>query len=253
MVTATKTPRRAWVEQIMGLPISIHLRGDDVRSEATEAVVARVYRRLRWVDSVFSTYRQDSTVSALRRGEVEVDEVVGAVGYIVDVCAEASRVTGGCFSADLPDADGVRRFDPSGVVKGWAIGEAAKLLGELPVHSYCINAGGDIATGYGPDCPREVRDQAWRVGLQSPHRADAIARTVELHTGGLATSGLYARGNHIYDPRTGTYPTTTGSVTVSGPDVMWADIWATALFVGGKESEELLHQWDPRYSVIRLT
>lgn len=236
----------------MGLPISIHLRGDAARSESTEPVIARAFRRLRWVDSTFSTYRDDSPISALRRGEVEVDELAGAVGYIVDVCAEANRVTGGAFTADLPDAAGDVRFDPSGVVKGWAISEAATLLAELPGHAFCINAGGDVAVGYGPDCPESLRDQPWRVGLQSPHRADAIARTLELTTGGLATSGLYARGNHIYDPRTGTYPDREGSVTVHGPDVMWADIWATAIFVGGRETEALLYRWDPRYHVIRL-
>ena len=107
MVTATKTPRRAWVEQIMGLPISIHLRGDDVRSEATEAVVARVYRRLGWGDSGFSTYRQDSTVSALRRGEVEAEQrrhggdVAAEQGFLVPGRAAVGPADAGQHLADV--------------------------------------------------------------------------------------------------------------------------------------------------------
>lgn len=61
--------RRAWVEQIMGMPISIHLRGDDVDGSAASEAVASAFRILREMDSIFSTYRDDSDLMRLRREE----------------------------------------------------------------------------------------------------------------------------------------------------------------------------------------
>jgi FAD:protein FMN transferase len=55
---------------------------------------------------------------------------------------------------------------------------------------------------------------------------------VALCEGGLATSGTAARGAHLHDPGTQTFMEQKGSVTVVGPNLMWADVWATALFVG---------------------
>ncbi len=244
MLTQTQ-PKRAFVEQVMGLPVSIHLRGPGLHDPMVEQVVDRAFRRLRWIDSVFSTYDPNSPVSRLRRAEVELDQLTGAVGYIADVCAAARELTGGAFDADLPDADGVRRFDPSGAVKGWAIGQAATILDGLSSQSYCINAGGDLYAGGAPHEP-------WHVGIQQPSHPDTIARTVPLSRAGLATSGRYARGDHLIDPRTGRPSAHTGSVTVIGPDVLWADIWATALFVGDADTPARLRAWDPRYTVITL-
>ena len=63
-------PRRAWVEQIMGLPVSIHVRGDGVTGAHVERRVARVFADLRHADAVFSPYRDDSDLSRWERGEL---------------------------------------------------------------------------------------------------------------------------------------------------------------------------------------
>ena len=49
-----------------------------------------------------------------------------------------------------------------------------------------------------------------------------------LRSGAVATSGLAHRGAHVSDARTGVVPTALRSVTVIGPDLVWADIDATA-------------------------
>ena len=67
--------RRAWVEQIMGMPISIHLRGADVDGPAAQEAVAEAFRILREMDSIFSTYREDSDLMRLRREEVDARAV----------------------------------------------------------------------------------------------------------------------------------------------------------------------------------
>jgi thiamine biosynthesis lipoprotein len=75
---------------------------------------------------------------------------------------------------------------------------------------------------------------------------------VELCHGGVATSGTAARGAHLYDPATGSFVQRTGSVTVVGPSLMWADVWATALFVGPASLSGPFSQVAAGYRVIHL-
>ena len=75
---------------------------------------------------------------------------------------------------------------------------------------------------------------------------------MELEHGAVATSGTAARGAHLYDPLTGTFVERTGSVTVVGPSLMWADVWATALFVGPPSLLDVFAQVAHGYRVISL-
>ena len=65
MSVTTELDRRAWVMQVMGLPVSVHLRGPEVRTDAVAERVERVFAELREVDAVFSTYRPDSVLGRL--------------------------------------------------------------------------------------------------------------------------------------------------------------------------------------------
>ncbi len=56
---------------------------------------------------------------------------------------------------------------------------------------------------------------------------------VPLRTGAVATSGTAARDEHVVDPATGSAPQGLLSATVIGPDLMWADVYATAALVLG--------------------
>ena len=87
-----------------------------------------------------------------------------------------------------------------------------------------------VGGGFGE--PEGEQGQAWRVGIEDPRDRSRIAEVVEIQSGGVATSGTAARGAHLYDPAAGGYVDRKGSVTVVGPSLMWADVWATALFVG---------------------
>jgi thiamine biosynthesis lipoprotein len=115
-------------------------------------------------------------------------------------------------------------------VKGWALERAALDLRMRGLRSFTIGAGGDvIARGTAGD------GRPWRVGVQHPARADAIAAVLEVGDAGVATSGRYERGDHIVDPRSGAAATALLSATVVGPDLGVADAWATALMVLGTE------------------
>jgi FAD:protein FMN transferase len=236
----------------MGMPISIHIRGEDAESPAVARVVEEAFDLLREADRLFSTYQQDSEVSRIRRGELDPAQADLLVQQVAVACQRAGELTQGAFTDVLPDDDGVLRFDPTGLVKGWAADRAAGRLADLPAASFCLNAGGDVVVGGtigeangGPGPP-------WRVGIEDPRDRSRIAEVVELHHGGVATSGTAARGAHLYDPATGTFVDRTGSVTVVGPSLMWADVWATALFVGPPSLPRRFSEVADGYRVISL-
>src|SRR5437588_316919 len=57
----------AVVEQIMGMPIVVDVRDENADNED----LVRMFDWLRWVDATFSTYREDSEISRIDRGELE--------------------------------------------------------------------------------------------------------------------------------------------------------------------------------------
>ena len=215
----------------MGMPISIHIRGDDVDSPAVALAVEEAFDLLREADRLFSTYKEDSEVNRIRRRELDQALADPLVLQVAAACQHAGRITQGAFTDQLPDEDGVLGFDPTGLVKGWAADRAASRLADLPKSSFCLNAGGDVVVGGALGSGGEP-GQAWRVGIEDPRDRSRIAEVVEIHHGGVATSGTAARGAHLYDPATDRFVDREGSVTVVGPSLMWADVWATALFVG---------------------
>ncbi len=199
----------------MGLPVSLLARGDELDLDVT-----RFYDELRWVDAVFSPYKEDSEVSRIVRGELAMDDAHPSVQHVAARCEEARERTGGLFDATRPDG----RWDPSGYVKGWAVERAARLLPDGP--DWCVNAGGDVVV-------RCLSGQPFRVGVEDPRDRSRLVAVVPLGLGGLATSGTSARGEHLYDPRTGTPATGLASVTVIAPTLEEADVLATAAFVDG--------------------
>lgn len=250
MTTTTAPARRVWVEQIMGMPISVHLRGGSgALDNGAETAVAQAFSHLRRVDRVFSTWRDDSDLMRVRRGLLPEADAHPWVEEVRQLCAAAEAETRGLFSADLSRTDGTRVFDPTGLVKGWAVEGAARHLALLEGVSYCVNAGGDVVAGTG----RRAQDpRAWRVGIQDPRDRTRIAATVEVVAGAVATSGNAARGAHILDPRMGEAVRRSGSATVTGPSLLWADIWATALFVDPGEAQAALEDGHPAYRALVL-
>lgn len=241
--------RRAWVEPVMGMPVSIHLRGEGVDGEAARRAVAGAFAVLRETDAIFSTYRDDSDLMRLRRAEVSLSECSPLVEEALRIGEEAECVTRGAFTTVLPTGDGDLAFDPTGLVKGWAVDRAAAPLLELQGISFCLNAGGDVLVGAHADLPVTGPDAiVWRVGVEDPLDRRRIAHTLSLARGAVATSGTAARGAHLYDPASGKMVGRPGSVTVTGPTLLWADIWATALFVGSADTRHAFEQGAPGYS-----
>ncbi len=63
-----------------------------------------------------------------------------------------------------------------------------------------------------------------------------IVKVLSITDCGVATSGTYIRGQHIYNPKHAGEPITEiVSLTVIGPDIYEADRFATAAFAMGRE------------------
>jgi FAD:protein FMN transferase len=207
------------VRHIMGMPIGIDVR------DAVGVDLEPAFDWLREADAIFSTYRDDSDISRLDRGELTLAECRPEVDEVLTRCLALERATRGFFSVRAAG-----RLDPSGLVKGWAVARAAERLAAVGVEHCCINAGGDIvARG------RPAPDRRWRVGIRHPTELDQLAAVVDVEDLAVATSGEYERGPHIVDPHTGRPSSGLLSVTVIGPDLATADAYATAAFAMGAD------------------
>ena len=144
----TEIATRRYVEHVMGMPISLALRGRHADTAAGRAAWVAVMAELAQVDRVFSTYRPDSVISRLDRGEIGLEECPAEVHEVLDTGRRPAAASGGAFSIYLPtggpESDGRRHLDPSGVVKGWAADRASAHLAALDDTDFCLSAGGDI-------------------------------------------------------------------------------------------------------------
>lgn len=233
------------VLHVMGMPVSLALRGDHAIGPAADAAWEQVSASLVHADAVFSTYRDDSAVSRLNAGTLALADAPREVHEVLAIAEQARAESGGAFEVRRPGPTGQRVLDPSGVVKGWAVERAATYLDRLPGTDHCLSAGGDIVV-------RTARADSsdWKIGIEDPTDPTRLVATVAVRNGGVATSGLVHRGAHIVDPRTGAKAVALASVSVIAPTLTWADIDATAAFVLGDEAEAWLRTRPRRRGVI---
>ena len=206
-------------EQIMGMPVTVEIADG---AEAAKAI-QRTFDYFRSVDARYSTYKEDSEISRINRGLPE-EEWSDEMREILKLCEQTKQDTDGYFDIQRGD-----KIDPSGLVKGWAIGQATRRLSQDGIKNFRVDVGGDIQVG-----GHNRRGRAWRIGIRNPFDRNEIVKVVEITSVGLATSGTAIRGQHIYDPHMpGAKITGIASLTVIGPDIYEADRFATAAFAMG--------------------
>jgi thiamine biosynthesis lipoprotein len=222
------------VEQVMGTVVSFDVRdAEGVHRERVAAGLAAAVDWLHRVDAVFSTYRTDSQISRLGRGEIALADCDPEVAEVLALGAEAERVSGGWFSVRAGGA-----LEPSGVVKGWAVERASQILRRAGSVRHSVNGGGDVQTSGEAEPGRE-----WTLAVAHPLHPGAFATLVRGSGIALATSGTAERGAHILDPHTGR-PVQSGlaSVSVVGASLTAADIAATSAFAMGQAGRAWLEQ-----------
>ncbi len=208
----------------MGMPITVEI--DDAR--VTQADIASVFDYFRVIDATFSTYKENSEISQINRGELRPEEYSNDMRTILALSEQTRQETGGYFDIQH---NGI--LDPSGIVKGWAILQAATMLREAAFQHFYIDAGGDMqVSGYKDGKPGRL----WRIGIRNPFNRNEIVKVLALTNKGIATSGTAIRGQHIYNPHhPGQQLLDVASLTVIGPNVYEADRFATAAFAMGKK------------------
>jgi thiamine biosynthesis lipoprotein len=190
------------------------------------------------VDRDFSTYRDGSWVSRLRRGEVAIADCPDDVRRVWELCAAAKDLSDGAFDP-WAVAGG---FDPSGLVKGWAADKCADLLVAAGVGHVQVNAAGDLALRGGWFDSAAGVVKPWSIGVVNPDDRSEIVKVYEITDGAIATSGTYERGAHIHDPLNGLIAIGAKSATVVGPDGWLCDAMATAVMVAGQDSAKWFGQ-----------
>ena len=204
---------------IMGMPITIEVRG-----AAKAADLNKVFNYFRDVDNRFSPYKTSSELSKVNGG-LSRKKWSAEFREVLNLCQQTKQQTDGFFNIDRGG-----QLDPSGLVKGWAIQKAAQQLLDAGYHNFYIEAGGDIQVHghYRPNTP-------WRIGIRNPFNTNEIVKVVWLRDQGMATSGTYIRGQHIYNPHNDFNEVPQlRSLSVIGPDIYEADRYATAAFAMGQ-------------------
>jgi thiamine biosynthesis lipoprotein len=201
---------------IMGMPITV-----EVADQVSDQSIERVFSYFTQIDERFSTYKPDSEISQVNAGLPQA-EWSPDMRHVLDLCEQTRTQTRGYFNISHNG-----KLDPSGLVKGWAIHNAAKLLQEQGLRNFYIEAGGDIQV-HG----RDGREQPWDIGIRNPFNAREIVKVVQIDgEGAVATSGTYVRGEHIYNPLGNSDEATrVKSLSVVGPNIYEADRFATAAF-----------------------
>lgn len=211
----------------MDMPISIEL----VDKHANEQDIEAIYDYFTHIDNQFSTFKSMSEISRINAGELQPDAYSPQMKNILLLCEQTKQETNGYF-----DISHNGTLDPSGLVKGWAIQNAAAMLRTKGYKNFYVDAGGDIqVSGYNKE------HKPWSIGIRNPFNRNEIVKVVHLTNHGIATSGTAIRGNHIYNPHAPrqTHHDIT-STTVIAPNVYDADRMATAAFIMGTQGIQFI-------------
>jgi thiamine biosynthesis lipoprotein len=209
----------------MDMPVIVEII-DPVRPEIFDTI----FEYFHYVDNTFSTFKKTSEITKINKGLLKTSDYSKDMKEVLLLAQETKSKTDGYFD--------IRRgstIDPSGVVKGWAIHNAAGILRRAGYSNFYVEAGGDIeVSGTNRD------GKTWTIGIRNPFNVNEIVKKVVLRDRGIATSGTYERGKHIYNPKTNTPASDIVSLTVIGPDVLEADCYATAAFAMGNSGIQFI-------------
>ena len=225
----------------MGMPVVVDVRDDEVGA----AAVDRVFDWLRFVDATFSTYKDESEISRLNRGELALADAHETVREVLERCEELRRrdrrlLRRPCAARGLARPVGSRE------------GLGGRPGGSGPRRVRRAQLRGQRRWRHGPPRRRALPDDRWRVGIQHPRLRDRIAKVVEANDLAVATSGAYARGEHVVDPHTARPPVGVLSVTIAGPELATADAYATAAFAMGESGPAWTARLPGGYSAMTI-
>jgi len=215
---------------LMGMPVTIEIAGHNANPDDFE----RLFSYFQYVDDTFSPHKATSETTRMNKGLLPLSECSEDMRTIVRLAEQTRRETNGYFNVFKNGF-----FNPVGIVKGWAVYQASEMLRKEGVWDFFLEAGGDIQLSGLND-----EGQYWVVCIRNPFQPQEVVKILRLSDMGIATSGTYVRGQHIYNPlSTEDRPIEEiVSVTVLGPNVYEADRFATAAFAMGPEGIHFIEE-----------
>lgn len=208
------------------MPAKLQISGD----KDAKMIVEKIKELFVEIDETYSTFKMNSVVNKYRRGEITLSEHP-ELKLILNECEKTKRETNGFFDCEYRG-----RLDPSGLVKGYAISQGAKLLKLQGFDNFMLEIAGDLQTsGF------NGQSQKWKIGIENPFAKNEIVKVVELSGQGMATSGTSVHKDHIIDPFTKLPAHEIASISVIADDIYDADRMATAAFAMGEKGIEFIH------------
>lgn len=205
----------------MGMPVKIEI----VDLHVTAEVFEEIFNYLVSVDERFSVYKKTSEITLFNEGKIAKKDLSKDMKTVLDLSEQTKNETNGFFDIMY---DG--KIDPSGLVKGLAIYNSSLMLRKKGFKNFYVEIAGDIEiAGFNNE------GKKWAIGIRNPFNKEENVKVVYLSDKGIATSGTYERGEHIYNPKEKNKATEIISLTVIGPNIYEADRFATACFAMGKE------------------
>ena len=197
-------------------------------SAVAEGACQTVRREIDRLRSILDTRDPTSEISLFehsnghREASRELTEVLNAYDYW-------ERRTGGIFSIRSGGVGTPRDVDALG--KAYIIDRAAAaaLRAWPSIDALLLDIGGDIVTWGRRSSEIAIADPSSQYDNAQP-----IA-TIDLQNAAVATSGLYARGAHLRDSRSGQSPGTPVAATVVASDAVTANALATTVCLTSAE------------------
>lgn len=217
----------------MGMPATI----DIVDPHSSRQDVDELFEYFGYIEQKFSPFIATSETCRINRGEVLLNEYSVEMKEILSLAEQTKKETAGFFNIETASG----KINPVGIVKGWAINNAAKILAKKACKNFYIDIGGDIQTS-----GQNHEGRKWKIGIRNPFSHEPgkeLIKIVHLSGQGMATSGNYLRGDHIYNPFNPTEKIEElVSFTVIGPNVYEADRFATAVFAMGDKGIDFIEK-----------
>lgn len=206
---------------LMGMPITVEI----AEKKAAKKDITNVFNYFVSIDNRFSTYKKDSEISKINSGLVSLKNASSEMQEVFALSEQTKKETNGYFDIFYSG-----NYDPSGLVKGWAIQNAANILEKKGFKNFYIDGGGDIQV-----VGKNTIGKPWRVGIKNPFQQDKNVKVLEIVDMAVATSGNYIRGNHIYSPKENKKIHDIVSLTVIARNIYDADRMCTGAFAMGRK------------------
>lgn len=169
---------------LMGMTVKIEIAD----LNPTAKIFDKVFSYFQEIDKRFSTYKEESEISKINRGEIVSIDYSTEMQEVFRLAEDTKRETNGYFDIKTPSG----KIDPSGIVKGWAIYNASKILESLGFQNFYVDAGGDIQTK-----GKNTEGKPWQIGIKNPFNASEIIKVLSLGRSGCDFRHVYPRRAYI--------------------------------------------------------